>query len=81
MPRFARIECNCPSRHRPTWMTEKGLHYHNYLGDVQLDTPNTARHYCKNCKTLYEHNVDDAERVTRTIIKSKIPYTETVAIL
>jgi hypothetical protein len=62
-------------------MVKNNQFYRNYLGDIQIDTPNTARHFCRNCKTLYETSVDDKQRVTRSIVTSKIEYTEAIAIL
>lgn len=36
----------------------KGHLCNHYLGDIQVDTQNIARHKCNNCSVLWEHEVD-----------------------
>jgi len=69
MPQSHRIECRCERKYgRPGKPS--------YLGDIQCDTPNTARHHCKNCNTTYEHTVDSEGKILRKIVDGKIIYSE-----
>ena len=51
-----------------TEKTDKGHQCFAYLGDIQIDTPNTARFYCKNHGYLFEVTSDGAGGVTRAIL-------------
>ncbi len=72
--KFCRISCNCEGE-----ASRRGRS--NYLGDLQVDVPNTARHFCGRCNTLWEHKVDDEGNVFRRKVTGRIKYYDEVVIV
>lgn len=74
MAKFCRIVCHCPTLAKRRGRSQ-------YLGSIQIDTPNIAHHHCKICKTTYEHRVSDDGLVTRKTVTDNIVYDTEVAIV
>jgi hypothetical protein len=78
MAKFFRIECVCEKKQ------EQGRRCRpNYIGAIQVDTPNITHHHCRMCNTTYEHAVDANGTLSRRKIpiEERIDYTESTNIV
>jgi len=62
--RFMKVNC--------VQNTAKGRVCGEYMGDVQVDAPNTSRRYCRPCKRLEEWTVDDMGRIVVKVVPQNV---------
>jgi hypothetical protein len=73
--KFFKIYCN--------ERTAKNRVCNCYLGDIQVDVPNTTRKYCRNCKKLIEYTAHPDNLITKEVLKPsvRLSYAESYAIV
>jgi hypothetical protein len=50
-----------------------------WLGEIQVDAPNTSKHRCHLCNTVYRHIVSHDGTITREIAKDQTPTQDMIA--
>ena len=50
-----------------------------WLGEIQIDVPNTSKHRCHSCNTIYRHTISADGSITRDVSKEHTVTSDTVA--